>query len=735
MVKKSICLILVLAIMVPLGGCKKANEVLSAGVSREILDDDKVSMDRRPNEHSNSDIEGNGIIYVGNRLSFPEQNVTFEQAARLGEKVVMLGTSGENQVLYKMDPDGSNVEKLEYSEEERICYICESIDSTVRVLGLNEDGEYTVLSQTEDKEWTKLVLPMLKEYEESIITQITKVENGYIVFTATDILALDAEGILAYNIGKYYRHGICVQQEDGKSIIMAQVIESPGDKSPITRTIVLDSNFSPVARYDSNKQFTAFYADNKSNSTTVLAEFGNVLYRFDYINDTRETLIDMFSSSMNVYSLIYVKEGLLFGLDAHGPSLWQPSNGTSAKQLTLAAYNLDFTLSKLVTEYNNSGANFKINVIDYAKYDEAGHEGQGLDMLRADIVAGFKPDIYDLSQLPAELYAEKGLFEDLKPYFSGDAPVIYSDFVQSAVEVLEYEDGLYYIAPGFEAVTLCGDSSFVGDNGSWRPKDFFNAVDGMAAENVFGPEVTKDIFLYYLLAFLEDEYVDKEKLACDFESQSFQDFLSFAAGLPDDVDYENLDSQPIARAYVGEQPILIRQIGSSAIVFLSFTDTIFGGQAEYVGFPAESSSGVALLPHALVSMSASSPNKEGVMDFIYFILSPEAQTADMYCPIIQSLLDERMELWEEKYLEQPPILNTYFEDSYIAIEGTTDIGTAKARLKAIIENMDCMMSCDEALLNIIIRESQPFFVGDISVKQASASIQSRAQIYISEQYG
>lgn len=68
MVKKSICLILVLAIMVPLGGCKKANEVLSAGVSREILDDDKVSMDRRPNEHSNSDIEGNGIIYVGNRL-------------------------------------------------------------------------------------------------------------------------------------------------------------------------------------------------------------------------------------------------------------------------------------------------------------------------------------------------------------------------------------------------------------------------------------------------------------------------------------------------------------------------------------------------------------------------------------------------------------------------------------------------------------------------------------------
>ena len=170
-------------------------------------------------------------------------------------------------------------------------------------------------------------------------------------------------------------------------------------------------------------------------------------------------------------------------------------------------------------------------------------------------------------------------------------------------------------------------------------------------------------------------YVDKEKLACDFESQSFQDFLSFAAGLPDDVDYENLDSQPIARAYVGEQPILIRQIGSSAIVFLSFTDTIFGGQAQYVGFPAESSSGVALLPHALVSMSASSPNKEGVMDFIYFILSPEAQTADMYCPIIQSLLDERMELWEEKYLEQPPILNTYFEDSYIAIEGTTDIGT------------------------------------------------------------
>lgn len=735
MAKRSICFMLVFVMLLSLTGCMGAKETF---LSKDTLPPHDASTLQAKNTASlnggNETIDEIGALYKGVPLPIPEEGVFFVQATRIDEDIFLLGSSKDIPCLYKTDISGSLIEKIEYNESEMPYTICEGTGDNLTLLSIDESGKYILVTQTINKMWEKITLPMLQEYEESTITKIFKIESGYIVFTTAEILILDERGNLVKNMGSYYSFGTCIPLEDSTILLITEVKSIQRNGEQITKTQILDANYNVLDSYTSDSQFTAFYKDLDSNQSTVLAEKDDIIYRFDYKNDTKQALINTLSSSMHVNSLIYIVDDTYFAVDNRkGPSFWKPASGEMSKQLILATYNLDPTLKKLVTAYNESSSEYKITVMDYAMYDEAGAGSQGYTVLVTDIIGGYAPDIFDLAQLPAEIFAERGLLENLKLHWSNEATINYSDLVQSAVKALEYNEGLYYICPSFEVITLCGNPDFVGTNGTWTPDDFFLAVDGLNAVDVFGSEMTKNTFLYYLMVFLEDEYVDKKTCTCNFENTSFQQFLSFAAALPDEIDYSTATSQSTAMAYVGEQQLLVRQIGNDAIALLSIMDTIFGGESQYVGFPTYSSNGVALMPHALIGMSSNSTSKEGVWDFIYFILGSGVPIQN--CPLVNEQLEKRMDIWEKQYLKQTPVLNTFYNNLPMKIEGKTDINTAKDRLWKTINRVDCLTMCDETLLNIIISESQPFFSGDISVQQASASIQSRANIYISEQYG
>lgn len=676
-------------------------------------------------------VEETGEIYARTALALPEENAIIFHQAKFGDSVYMYSAVA----LYKLNLADNSVETIELPGDIRISDLSVSADGELNLLSITEQEEFVFHSLGADNTWQSMTMPMLDEYRNSSIVQIFKLEKGLLVFTSAEILALDHEGRLIKNLGKYYRLGTCLPREDGSLVVITQAMPDMAAQSPVTRTRVIDADFNIAESYDSNSQFSSFYADCSTDGNTVLAHNVNTLYRFDYKNDTKQALVNTSSSGMNPNSLLCLADGLYLASDNRGPALWKPYDGETPRELTLATYYLDWDVDKLVKAYNESGAKYRIVIMDYAMYDEAGQEGQGLSRLQADIIAGRAPDIYDLSQLPAQLYAERGGFEDLKPYFSGDAPIQYEDFVQSVIKALEYDGGLYYFAPYYIVNTVCGNESFVGSGDTWTPEDFFTAVEGMAPVDVFGPETTQRDFLKHLLVFLGKEYIDIDSLECHFDDADFERFLEFAAQLPAECDYSSLDSQANARAYMGVQPVMLTQIGIYAMKTMSYNDVSFGGKAQYVGFPTNSSSGVALSPLALMAMSVSSLCKEGVMDFIYFTQSEAGQRYNMYCPILQSQLDECMNSWEAQYTQYEPGLRTFYDGATVIIEGKTDIEHAKQRIIKSIDSIDCVELVDDALLEILMRECQPLFAGDISAKQAAAAIQSKVSIYLAEQYG
>ena len=78
-----------------------------------------------------------------------------------------------------------------------------------------------------------------------------------------------------------------------------------------------------------------------------------------------------------------------------------------------------------VKEFNDSQSGCVVQLVDYSNYNTF-NEQTGKDRLNTDIISGKTPDIYDLGYWSENQLAEKGLLENLKPYFDSDADFPYS---------------------------------------------------------------------------------------------------------------------------------------------------------------------------------------------------------------------------------------------------------------------------------------------------------------------
>lgn len=724
--RKIFCVLLIVASLLSLSAC--------SGRSADILltESSASTSPRAVKASGNKDIYANGGgVFSKEFILLPDEDASIVDTAYSEGVVYMLGTlRGDGQHVYTMNQDGAIDRRL--LPEEVSAYRISAHGGSLCVLGMDEQGGIVLLTSVQGGNWTAMPLPEQDEYTQTVVADISIVDSGYVIFTADRIFALDAQGRRVKDLGNYYRYGSCFPAEDGGFVLVIEALQA-GTESPITKTLVFDGSLNLADSFSSAKQFTAFFDLSGERGTIICQKLGT-LFEFDYEKDAATPIINLELSGISTASLICLDDNIYFSIIRGAPYILKEASGGGTAALTLAAYHLDQSLKDYISSYNESGAQYAVNIVDYAMYDEAGNEGQGLLRLQADIISGKTPDLYDLSCLPAKIYAEHGIFEDLKPYLSDGTGGIYDKLVPSAIKALEYKGGLYYIAPSFKAVTICGSETFVGDKGKWTNEDFFNAVKDIPPVQVFGPEVTKAAFLSCLLQFQGAEYIDYDSGRCSFASSDFERFLEFAHELPDECDYEALDSQPSGRAFMGMQQLLTYSVGSGAVGLLSFADTIFGGRAQCVGFPANSN-GVALSPTSLVGVSASSTCKNGALDFIKYLLSDPLQKTVPDCPLVMARLDERMEKWEAQYLEYPAQLYTFYGGIEVTIQGETDLGQVKARLAEIINRIDCTTIIDEEVLNILIRESQAYFAGSISAAEAAANIQSRVSIYLAEQYG
>ena len=240
-------------------------------------------------------------------------------------------------------------------------------------------------------------------------------------------------------------------------------------------------------------------------------------------------------------------------------------------------------------------------------------------------------------------------------------------------------------------------------------------------------------------------------LPARFDSREFIRLLELSKGLsskeeqdmsPEEwMEYLTLRNETTQRLVSGEQVFYFVNLNNMPVFMLQQADAIFRGEPRFVGFPSDSGSGIALEPFLRLGMSSASPNKEAVWKFFRFLLSDGYLTrekwnetpGESYClmciPTTRSAFDFRMSVWLENQLS---VNASEYGNPDQEIVAGPETG---ARILALTAQSSSLYEYDQALLDMILDAAGAYYAGDRSAEDVAKLIQSKANLYLSEQYG
>ena len=505
-----------------------------------------------------------------------------------------------------------------------------------------------------------------------------------------------------------------------------------------------------IPGYDANQ-----YCAGKDN-TLICATEGYV-YRISYKDNKTSKIIKLLDSDINpdnvqaVYELSDGTIGCIVSEDSDITGIYtfekQDSNKSSKTEIKLGVLYLDSELQERVINFNKTNDKYRIVTVEYYDDEEEDYENV-ISRFNSDIASGNCPDIIDFSSMEGylERYDEKGLLEDLTPYFNKEEDIKLDKLVQSVVNTYKINGKLYVLPQCFTISGWFGATDTVGKDIHWSLDDFINLTKSLPD----GVEMIKDLTSDSLLSMCTsqlDRYINWETGDCRFNSDEFVKLLEFSSNYKSsDEFYKDYDDSE----YVDETTLIRENKLVLQSAFLTDVDdylvakAVFGKDISFKGEPVDDGNGVIVSGSgSLLAISAKSKNKDIAWDFIKQFYIPEDSEERNYSsysfgfPIIQSELD--------KQLEDAKTPDTYTDENgnEQVVENVWTIGDVEVKvgvasdddinaIKNIINSIDGRNSYDIKIGDMITEEAEAFFKGQKTAKEVADIIQSRISMYVKE---
>lgn len=684
-------------------------------------------------EPVNAGAEAAGSLFSTENIPSPGEPYYVSDMARCGERFAILyKTASGGCACYIYDPYEKNLSRLPGVPEQGVEAICGGDGGEVCLLCIDEEGEYQIQSINAAGETTVTIIE--KEiYEDDIPVAIAAGNGGYLIELSSSIAAVDSQGKLIAELGRY--KGSATLLSAGDRLMIAYCEDNrQSNKEGKTKLVELGGNFKAESTYEIDYYYSAFFDvfDGK-----LLARAGNTIYLVDYRKNTREPYIDRLLSGMNETALLHIDGDRFLAREGGSAKLVFKAEKPAGGVLTLATYGNSFALNRIVEAYNSGDHGYKISVVDYAAYDSADNISAGLTALNADILSGNGPDILDLSCFSADQLGCKGILEDLKPYLARSGKLSYDALVPSVVKAFEYKGCLYRLVPFWGICVLAGDGSITGAREEWSLEKLMELSEAYSPVELFGSDMTREDFLRDIVIYGDGQFYDREKAACSFTEDGFIWLLEFSKGLPEE---SGTATDALARVYAGEQKLCSRFITYDGLMTIGCLSAAFGENEEYVGFPLKVGGRVAATAQYSYGIMASSSDKDGAWDFLEFMLSDEylaGWAANDCFSIVDSVFKTQLDGQEKALLDRegPLELLTFNNGQIYNIEITGDASEMKKALVSLTERIDCAAVYDDAILNIIKTAAEAYYAGDKTAAEAAEIIQSKVRVYLAEQYG
>ena len=432
------------------------------------------------------------------------------------------------------------------------------------------------------------------------------------------------------------------------------------------------------------------------------------------------------------------------------------------KTLRLAVMNLYPFTSEMISRFNRSQTEYRIEVTDYAQYNDYSSSNPedwnaGLTRLQTELIAGKVPDMIDISLLPVSRLGGKGLLTDLLPLIDADPELSREDLNMHVLEAFEEKGKLYQTVSNYYVMTTMGLSKVVGDRPGWTMENFGAAMQGLQAEHpdstVFDVYTTRDDALSFLLYLQLEDYVDWSTGECFFDSESFKQLLSFVRSFPTAYDWGTdvtvMELDPDLRLAAGEQ--LMKQCNLTCFEDVQRNTLGLGGApATFVGYPMENGVGsmFAQIGNA-IAISSACAEKEAAWQFVrqFFLPAYQEQLSGSVFPTNLAVYEEmKHDALTTAYQRNPD--GSYALDAegkrIEADRGSAYIAGTEIKLRAVTEEEAALveeltaatthvLSTDNSLKEILVSGAAPYFVDQRGLDETVRQIQSRASIYVSEQ--
>ena len=393
--------------------------------------------------------------------------------------------------------------------------------------------------------------------------------------------------------------------------------------------------------------------------------------------------------------------------------LWKAGAGDEKQVLTLAVAAdcpVWYEFTQLFENFNLSQEQYRI---DYTVYSDSKYyeDGEPMDVLRTQIMAGDSPDLFafysDGNQAPPLL--AHSVCADLRALL----PDVTEDtLLPGLFDLLTQEGALYELPLMVRVDTLVFPSNLI-DHAGVTLSDLEAAREKMPSDWVPVDSWNTPGNLFGLTApFCIGRFTDRETGTCNFETQEFLDILDWCKNWGGD------GSTPAA-----PEKTLVKLGWISSLSWLASREEIAkewfdGAGYTYAGYPV-GSGGSAYLVLTSLGVSTSCRNLDGAKAFLEYCFSSAQENG----------LPANMQLLREE-LAQYKLGNR--TDWYGNPESISDADEAK--FLELLNSVTVLEGMDAALEDILCEEANAYFAGTVTAEQAAKTIQSRASVYLLEQY-
>lgn len=418
-----------------------------------------------------------------------------------------------------------------------------------------------------------------------------------------------------------------------------------------------------------------------------------------------------------------------------------PADIPDKEELVLGGTYFNSDIKSEVIEFNKNSDQYRITMKDYSVYNTGEDWMAGQNRLNSDIISGQMPDIMLLGDMDNfGNYVSKGVLADIGSLLKSDPELGGLEYLQNVWDAYSVDGKLYAAVSCFNVRTLAAKKSLVGEPESWTMADVEAVVAKMPQGATAFGNMERNSFIYYMMSYAGQDFIDVENGKCNFNSQSFMEMLEYAKTLSEDTSQEFVDYETYENQYRENRTLLYDLfIGNFKDCKYQIKGSI-GEDVSFVGFPTAASNGSVLgAGNFSFTISARSQHVEEAWQFVRQFLTPEYQNnADMYnMPVLKSaFLAKAQEATERPYWTDENGNREYYDDTWningeeIILEPFTQ--EEVDQICRFIYTVNCTAYNNEEIRDIITEEAEAFFAGQKSVQEVADIIQSRAQIYVDE---